>query len=231
MGARADEWISTGKAAKRLGVSTRTLRRYTLEGVLEDRRSPGGRRIFRVGDLDRAAKRRGQLLAVSGSVVLYGRVSSHRQQQEGDLGRQLERLRTAAGDRSIAGEFSDVASGLSDRRKGLRRALRACQAEHVTVLLVSHEERLARFGTGLLAEVVLPSWGCQLEVAGGDEELDGSGDGDLVRDMIAIVASFSGRLYGSRSAKARALTRAVRTTVDAGDLQASPGRAGTVGGG
>ncbi|WP_425578460.1 MerR family DNA-binding transcriptional regulator [Streptomyces chiangmaiensis] len=34
------------------GVSTRTLRRYILEGVLEDRRSPGGRRIFRIGDLD-----------------------------------------------------------------------------------------------------------------------------------------------------------------------------------
>jgi putative resolvase len=219
MGDRADEWISAGRAAKRLGVSTRTLRRYTLAGVLEDRRSPGGRRIFRVGDLDRAARRRGQPVpAEPGSVVLYGRVSSHRQQQEGDLSRQLDRLRSAAGDRRVAGEYADVASGLSDRRKGLRRALRACQDAHVTVLLVTHEERLARFGTSLLAEVVLPSWGCQLEVAGGDEELDGSADGDLVRDMIAIVTLFSGRLYGSRSAKARALTRAVRSTASADDL-------------
>ena len=95
--ARAGEWIFAGKAAKRLGVSTWTLRRCTLEGVLEDRRSPGGRRIVRVGDLGRAAKRRGQPLTVCGSVVLYGRVSSYRQQQEGDLGWQLERLRAAAG--------------------------------------------------------------------------------------------------------------------------------------
>jgi predicted site-specific integrase-resolvase len=191
---------------------------YTLEGVLEDRRSPGGRRIFRVGDLDRAAKRRGQPLTVSGSVALYGRVSSYRQQQEGDLDRQLERLRAAAGERPVAVEFSEVASGLSDKRKDLRRALRACQGEHVTVLLVTHEERLARFGTGLQAEVVLPFWGCQLEVVGGDEELDGSGDKELVRDMIAIVTSFSGRLYGFRSAKARALARAVRTTAGASNL-------------
>ena len=48
------------------------------------------------------------------------------------------------------------------------------------MLLVTHEERLARFGAGVLAEVVLPSWGCQRVVAG-DEELGGSGDKDLVR--------------------------------------------------
>lgn len=215
---REDDWISAGKAAKRLGVSTRTLRRYTLEGVLEDRRSPGGRRIFRVGDLDRVARTRGRPAESSGSVVLYGRVSSHRQRAEGGLGRQLERLREAAGDRPVAGEFFDVASGLSDKRQGLRRALRACQRESVTALLVTHDERLARFGSALLAEVVLPSWGCRLEIAGGDEELDGVGDGDLVRDMLAVVTSFSGRLYGSRSAKARAVTRAVKSTVDEHDL-------------
>jgi predicted site-specific integrase-resolvase len=215
---REDDWISAGKAAKKLGVSTRTLRRYTLEGVLEDRRSPGGRRIFRVGDLDGVARTRGRPVGHSGAVVLYGRVSSHRQRSEGDLDRQLERLREAAEGRQVAGEFFDVASGLSDKRKGLRRALRACQREGVVALLVTHDERLARFGTGLLAEVVLPSWGCRLEVVGGDEELDGAGDGDLVRDMLAVVTSFSGRLYGSRSAKARALTRAVKSTVNEQDL-------------
>ncbi|WP_414170225.1 recombinase family protein [Streptoverticillium reticulum] len=43
------------------------------------------------------------------------------------------------------GEFTDAASGLSDQRKGLRRALRACQTDSVGTLLVTHEERLARF--------------------------------------------------------------------------------------
>ena len=218
MSEREDDWISAGKAAKRLGVSTRTLRRYTLEGVLEDRRSPGGRRIFCVGDLDAVARRRGRPVVESGAVVLYGRVSSHRQRQEGALERQLDRLREVAGDRPVAGVFFDVASGLSDKRKGLRRALRACQNDVVTTLVVTDDERLARFGAGLLAEVVLPSWGCRLEIAGWDEELDDAGDGDLVRDMLAVVTWFSGRLYGSRSAKARALTRAVKSTVSEDDV-------------
>ncbi|MFC9646180.1 recombinase family protein [Streptomyces mirabilis] len=50
--------------------------------------------------------------------MLYGRVSSHQQRQEGGLERQLERLREVAGDRPVAGEFFDVASGLSASAKG-----------------------------------------------------------------------------------------------------------------
>lgn len=124
----------------------------------------------------------------------------------------MERLRAAADGRPVAGVFTDVASGLSDKRKGLRGALRACQDEAVTALLVKHEERLARFGTALLAEVVLPSWGVRPKNAGGGEGGDGGEGGELVRDVIAIVTSFSGRLYGSRSAKARALTQVVKST-------------------
>ncbi|MGW1045885.1 recombinase family protein [Streptomyces sp. NPDC002547] len=122
------------------------------------------------------------------------------------MDRRVVRLREAAGERIVVGEFTEVASGLSDRREGLRRALRACRAEPVTSLLVTNDERLARFGSAELAEVVLPSWGCGLEIAGGDEELDETGDGDLARDMLVIGTSFSGRLHGFRSAQACALT-------------------------
>jgi predicted site-specific integrase-resolvase len=89
--------------------------------------------------------------------------------------------------------------------------LRVCQDETVTALLVTHLRRLARFGTAPLADVVPPSWGVALEVVG-DDEL-GGGDGDLVRDMLAVVTSFAGRLYGARSARARALVEAVKGNV------------------
>jgi len=56
-----------------------------------------------------------------GLAVGFGRVSSRRQQGDGDLDRQVARLRAWAG-----GELSvitDVASGLSERRAGLRKVL------------------------------------------------------------------------------------------------------------
>ncbi|MFD6322694.1 IS607 family transposase [Streptomyces sp. NPDC058442] len=209
--------VSAGRAARILGVSTRTLRRYTASGVLADRRSPGGRRVFSVVELEALRSDAGRSPGVEG-VVLYGRVSSQRQRAEGDLDRQLARLRKAAGGRPVVGEFFDVASGLSDQRRGLRRALTLCQRPEVSVLLVEREDRLARFGTGVIRDVMLPAFGVALEVAEIDEELDASRESELVKDMLAIVTSLSGRLYGQRSAKARAVVGAVKSTVDQPDL-------------
>ncbi|HEV7360398.1 MAG TPA: MerR family DNA-binding transcriptional regulator, partial [Mycobacterium sp.] len=81
-----DDYVSATAAAHRLGVSTRTLRRYTAEGRLPDARSAGGRRIFRIGDLDAIAGK-----PCTGKPLGYARVSSRRQRAEGDLDRQVAR--------------------------------------------------------------------------------------------------------------------------------------------
>jgi putative resolvase len=205
--------VSASVAARMLGVSTRTLRRYTASGVLADRRSPGGRRVFSLVELEVLRQGRGSFTPVEG-LVLYGRVSSQRQRGEGDLDRQLGRLRQAAQGRLVVAEFWDVASGLSDGRRGLRRALEACQLPEVSALVVEHEERLARFGLGVIRDVLLPAFGVVLEVVGVDGELDASAEAELVRDMLAVVTSFSGRLYGQRSAKQRRVIRSVKNEVE-----------------
>jgi predicted site-specific integrase-resolvase len=74
----------------------------------------------------------------------------------------------------VVREFRDVAWGLSDQRRGLRRALEACQRPEVSVLVVEHEERLARFGVGVIGGVMLPAFGVELEITGVDERLDAS---------------------------------------------------------
>jgi putative resolvase len=161
----------------------------------------GGRRIFRVGDLDAITSK-----PALGRVLAYARVSSSRQQAEGDLDRQVARLREGQpGDLDV---FTDVASGLSDRRAGLRKALTECMAPGVVRLLVEHPDRLARFGVGLI-EHLLAGFGVTVVYTGQSE--DESAESELVRDMLAIVTSFAGRLYGQRSAK----TKRVRAVVAA----------------
>ncbi|MFC9618238.1 recombinase family protein [Streptomyces sp. NPDC056938] len=139
--------VSATRAARILGVSTRTLRRYTASGVLADRRSPGGKRIFWVVELEALRAEAGKLPDVEG-VVLYGRVSSQRQRGEGDLDRQMARLRKAAAGRPVVGEFFDVASGLSDQRRGLRRALTLCQRPEVRCCWSSTRNALLGSGQG-----------------------------------------------------------------------------------
>jgi excisionase family DNA binding protein len=58
-GTRPGDWLSATAAARRLAVSSRTLRRYTHDGKLPAVRGAGGRRIFRAGDLDALITRGG----------------------------------------------------------------------------------------------------------------------------------------------------------------------------
>jgi predicted site-specific integrase-resolvase len=84
-------------------------------------------------------------------------------------------------------------------RPGLGKLLSAAADGQVTVVRVTHEDRLARFGAGWLRRL-LAVHGATLEVLhpkaqGGSEE--------LLEDFISLVTTFAERLYGMRSAAAR----------------------------
>jgi putative resolvase len=66
----------------------------------------------------------------------------------------------------------------------------------VTHIVIEHKDRLTRFGFGYL-ETRLETQGRTIEVinvAENDKE-------DLIADLVAIVYSFTARLYGQRRAK------------------------------
>jgi putative resolvase len=85
-------------------------------------------------------------------------------------------------------------------------AFQACQDPSVTELWVTHQERLARFGVGIIEQLLYPH-GVRVVAIGEDEALSDSVESELFRDMLAVVTSFSDRLYGERSAKAKAIRR------------------------
>jgi putative resolvase len=130
-----------------------------------------------------------------------------RQQAVGDLNRQVARLREYGGDGPAV--FTDVASGLSDHRAGLGESLAGCMTPGVDRLLVGHPDRLAGLGVGLI-EQLLRGCGVTVVYTGHPED-----ESELVRDMLAIVTGFAGRLCGRRSAKTKRLRAAL--AADSGD--------------
>ena len=204
------DYVSVTSAADRLGVSTRTLRRYTQEGRLPDARSAGRRRAWAADLPDRRSGcARPKPPAGGGRAVGYARVSSRRQQAEGDLDRQVARLEQF--DVADLLVFTDVASGLS---RGTAEALGECMKPGVDRFLVEHPDRLARFGVGVIEHVFS---GCGVKVIYTGQSQDESAESELVRDMLAIVTSFAGCLYGQRSAKTKRLRAAVSAGTHGGD--------------
>ena len=114
--------------------------------------------------------------------------------------------------------ITDVASGLSDRRTGLLRLMGLAREDRVTDLAITYKDRLTRFGFGYL-EQFFTGYGVRIHIVDGQEDKK-SLQQELVDDLISIVTSFSGKLYGLRShGKARELVSAVKGVVsDAGEL-------------
>lgn len=138
-----------------------------------------------------------------GRTVAYCRVSSAGQKP--DLERQAGRVVAAATGMGLAvtDVVSEVGSGLDGKRPKLARLLRDSS---VSVIVVEHRDRLARFGIEHLS-AALEANGRRIVVIDDTEVED-----DLVRDMTEVLTSMCARLYGRRSAarRAKAAVRAAR---------------------
>jgi putative resolvase len=140
-------------------------------------------------------------------VVLYARVSSR--DQRSDLDRQVSRLTEWATDAGweVGQVVAEVGSGLNGKRAKLSRIL---SDPSVSVIVVEHRDRLARFGVEYL-HAALAAQGRRIVVVDDGETAD-----DLVRDMIEVLTSMCARLYGRRGARSRAMRAVTAAKQDPG---------------
>jgi len=143
--------------------------------------------------------------------VIYARVSSHKQKKDGNLDRQIERLRNycSAKGYKVVDVITDVASGLKEDRSGLQKLLSLVEKHQVDVVVVEFKDRLTRFGFEYLKRY-FESQGVKVEVV---EESEKGYMEELIEDFISIVISFAGRIYGKRSQKFRKIKKVIEEVV------------------
>lgn len=87
----------------------------------------------------------------------------------------------------------ECASGLNDKRPKLEWIL---ENQEVTRIIVEHKDRLIRFGFRYI-EIIAKHKQCEIEVI---NEV-GDGKDDLIQDFVAIITSFTARVYGLRRSR------------------------------
>ena len=96
--------------------------------------------------------------------------------------------------------IAEQASGLNEKREGMKRLLHLIDQQEIDVVLIEYPDRLVRFGFGYLEETF--RWKqVRLEVV----ELPKvqTPPEELVADLLSVVTVFSGRLSGSRAKQIR----------------------------
>ncbi len=197
------------EACKRLGISFITLKRWIYSGKIRAVKTPTGRWMIPESEIERIISGREGVKEIR--AIIYARVSSS--DQKGDLNRQIEYLTqycSAKGYR-VVDVLSDVASGLKTNRRGLHKLFNYVVNKQVDVIVITYGDRLTRFGFEYL-EYFFKQYGVRIEVVYGEEPKDAYQE--LVEDLLAIVTSFAGKLYGMRSHKKRRLVQGFKKLLE-----------------
>ncbi|WP_221914017.1 IS607 family transposase [Thiorhodospira sibirica] len=196
--------VKIGEAAKLLGCSIDALRRWEATGeLLPARKTKGGTRYYDTAHLL-------GLGDVDAPTICYARVSSH--DQKADLDRQQEMLETYCAAKGWRAEvIRDLGSGMNDRKKGLQRLLEMILRRQMRRLVITHKDRLLRFGSELVF-ALCEMQGIEIVIIHKGEQP--SFEEDLAQDVLEIITVFSARLYGSRSKKHRKLLQDLQASAD-----------------
>ena len=200
--------VKIGAAAKMLGTTPGQLRKWEANGeLLPARKTQGGTRYYAIADLfgRSAAASPAAASPEEPLTVCYARVSSH--DQKADLDRQqaaLEAYCATKGWRTRV--IRDLGSGMNYRKKGLQELLELILHRRFERLVITHKDRLLRFGAELVFRL------CELQgieiviVHQGEQP---SFEEELAQDVLEIITVFSARLYGSRSHQSKKLLDAL----------------------
>ena len=193
-----------GTAASILGVCSKTLRRWEQKNKIKCVRTPGGHRRFPIHEITRLLSQSSgkeeplpETIKPAKKCAIYGRVSSHKQSTRGDLARQVLQLKEHARSNamSIYRVYKDIGSGLNTHRKNLWKLLRDARKGAFSHVLLTYKDRLTRFGFEYLQEY-LAEFNVALHYL---HELDEkTPESEMVEDLVAIIHSFSGKLYRMR---------------------------------
>src|SRR2546428_4133959 len=174
--------------AKQIGIHYNTAWRMWKRGQIPGYQLPTGTVIIEPPEQQpRATPPKQQLVAV------YARVSSSEYKK--NLDTQAERLISWCNARgwSVGRVVKECGSGINDQRPKFLALLANPQ---ISQIVVEHKDRASRFGVAYI-QTLLAMQGRELVVVNTAD----TAEDDLMGDFLAIITSFTARLYGRRRAK------------------------------
>jgi len=184
---------SIGQFAKQVGKSVSTLRRWDASGEFVAKKHHSGHRYYDETDVRRLLGTK----VTEKKVIVYCRVSS--KNQKDDLKSQIHAMEQFCLASGIAVDewIQEIGGGMNFKRKKFLKLMDSIQKGEISKLLIAHKDRLVRFGFEYFEHLATTN-GSKIIVVN-QESL--SPQQEMVEDLMAIIHTFSCRLYGLRKYK------------------------------
>lgn len=142
-------YYTTGEIADLFQVSTKTIQKWDNKGILKFERSPTNRRVLPKETLIEYLKSKNMFYedeSLSKRDVIYARVSTSKQQKQGDLDRQVDYILSDRADLKNVLIFKEVKSSFDRKRKELLKLINMILNDEVNRIFITHKERLVGLG-------------------------------------------------------------------------------------
>ena len=197
--------ISIGKFAKKVGLTTASLRRMHESGeCIPYHITKGGTRYYSLDQLKNfsTADKKEKL------VIGYCRVSTSLQKD--DLEVQINNVKSYMYAKGYNFEIiSDIGSGINYKKKGLQELLDKINDQNISKIVIPYKDKLVGFGFELI-EYFCKINNIEIEIIDNTEQ---SKEQELSDNLIQIVTIFANQLYGQRSKKTKQLINGVKQNV------------------
>lgn len=192
-----DKLYSISKTADILGVSQKTLRVWDKQDKLKPVLTSGGHRRYKESDINAFIGIDIKSNDNKEVCVTYARVSSQKQKTSGDLDRQSQRLSEYCAKHNLYVEhiIKDVGSGLNDKRIGFNQLTNLVINGKVNKVIIEHKDRLTRFQFNFIKKI-FETFDVDIIVIDDKDEI--SDAEELTRDMMSLLACFSGKYCGKQ---------------------------------
>lgn len=196
-------FVKVGQAARILGVSVQTLRRWEERGqLLPERRSDGGTRYYDVEKLLNLKEIETDL------TIAYARASAP---EESDVFKhQVQQLESYCTQKGWSYEIiRDKGSGIDPSKIGLRKLLNLIIDKKIKRLVITHKDRLLRIGAELVF-ALCAARKIEVVILNNDDQPD-LYEEELLEDILELIAIFYARLYNTSSETNQKLLNMIRS--------------------
>lgn len=196
--------ISIGKFAKKVGLTTASLRRMHESGeCIPYHITKGGTRYYSLDQLKdfSTADKKKKL------VIGYCRVSNL--SQKDDLEIQTNNIKSYMYAKGYKFEIiSDIGSGIDYKKKGLQELLNKINDQDISKIIILHKDKLIGFGFELI-EYLCKINDVEIEIIDNTEQ----SKKEMSDNLVQIVTIFANCLYGQQSKKTKQLINGVKQNV------------------
>lgn len=205
------EYYRPGELAEMTGRTVRTIQNYCIDGRIKCKITEKGRRMIARDEMIKHLRKCGMISMKEERIdIAYARVSTLVQKKRGDLDRQAEYIIKEIVTRNPKNLkiFKEVGSGMNDERRELSKILNFVLEGKVDRIFILCRDRLTRFGFHYI-EQICRKFGTKIEVISNEVETKSEQE-ELAEDIISIIHSFSGKLYGMRNRLREAIDNSIK---------------------